>query len=628
MRSIRRFASIIFAVYLSIPLGADAKAPSFDYVVRTPPEYGYVYGIGSTGGVWVSDDNGTSWIDRSAGLPVRVVYPFDGTEVRRVESLSYDPLYPERISIATVDKLFVSIDTGANWNEIPTGRPIKGVDHFTAVCVSPHDPDTILAGTSFGGYYESSDGGVSWVSQKSAIEHLYYGAGFYETITAIAVSPVSPNTIYLSAGLEGVVYRSEDGGKSWRPIGSPTIGAVNAITFAKEPERDSWLLHIQSMEGVWVYIPGGEVWRLEKSFESYEATRQPAAAKNLRRQIAANRSGIYVNPSRASGEAFEKHLDLLAEHGMDSIVVDMKDDTGRLTYDTELPLPGDVGAVDIRFSLDEMLGLAHDAGVYVIGRIVVFQDPKLYVFDENRYASRNSETGKPWGNMIRVSGSEVENDAVYEQREYWVDPHSEFVWRYNIEIAAELEARGIDEVQFDYIRFPSDGDTSIIDYRFAREGMTRADAIESFLKLARENIRIPISTDLYGFNAWYPMGGWIGQNIDVVADYVDVVCPMFYPSHFPGNFLSNLDFMERAEVIYATGSNRAAAITGERCVIRPYVQAFLIGSERKFETDTYTEYLTRQLDGVVGSLASGFTLWNASNIYYMITRPLERYTGH
>ncbi len=629
----RTFIGLLLLIFQTAILGADGTKPGFDYVVGAPSEIAPMYGVGSGGGVWVSLDTGVSWLDRSGGLPERVVYPFDATLLRRVECLTYNPLDPVQVAIATADRVFASFDAGAEWREIKTSPPIKSVDHVTAVCVSPHDTDTIYLGTSFSGYYKSTDGGASWRSQKDSIQHLYYGAGFYETISAIAVSPEAPHIVYLAAGMGGEEHESENGGSSWRSIGFPggpgadPPGNVNTLSFVRDARSETWLLRVHAEHGVWIYSPSEASWRVGESAAPVAANQHLPSSRTLRKRIAGGRTGIYVNPARASGEALEKHIELLAEHGMDMIVVDMKDDTGRLTYDTDLTLPNEAGAVDIRFSLDEMLARAHDAGVYVVGRVVVFQDPKHYVLDDNNYAVRDSETGKPWGNMVRVSGSKEEKNAVYEQREFWVDPYSEFVWRYNVAIAKELEARGVDEVQFDYIRFPSDGDTSAIEYRFKRDGMTRVDAIESFLIIAREHIRIPISTDLYGFNAWYLMGGWIGQNIDVVADYVDVVCPMYYPSHFPGTFLSDLDYLDRAEVIYAKGSDRAAGFVGERSVVRPYVQAFLIGSEREYETDEYSAYLARQLEGVIGSSASGFTLWNASNIYYMITESLVRFAG-
>ena len=77
--------------------------------------------------------------------------------------------------------------------------------------------------------------------------------------------------------------------------------------------------------------------------------------------------------------------------------------------------------------------------------------------------------------------------------------------------------------------------------------MSRINALESFFRLIRERVHIPISTDLYGFNTYYRMGNWIGQNIEMLADYVDVICPMYYPSHFPRTFMKELPYLERAE---------------------------------------------------------------------------------
>ena len=190
----------------------------------------------------------------------------------------------------------------------------------------------------------------------------------------------------------------------------------------------------------------------------------------------------------------------------------------------------------------------------------------------------------------------------------------------------ELETLGVDEVQFDYIRFPSDGDMTNVFYRYQKEGMTRIEALESFLVLAREKLSIPISTDLYGFNSWYKMGNWIGQNIEMLSHYVDVICPMYYPSHFPKGFLNGITYLERAEQIYYEGSKRSARIVDGRSVIRPYVQAFLLPFEYYMEKPEYTEYLLRQLKGTRGSPALGFTLWNNSNRYYMVTQSLNDYT--
>ena len=156
--------------------------------------------------------------------------------------------------------------------------------------------------------------------------------------------------------------------------------------------------------------------------------------------------------------------------------------------------------------------------------------------------------------------------------------------------------------------------------------MRRTDAIESFVALSRERLDVPISTDLFGFNSWYRMGNWIGQNIEILSEYVDVICPMFYPSHFPIDFLSNRDYLERAYNIYNIGVSRAISLVDNKSYIRPYIQAFLINDELDMSEREYKEYLEQQLKGSIMARASGFTLWNASNRYYMIKKDLTQYT--
>jgi len=148
--------------------------------------------------------------------------------------------------------------------------------------------------------------------------------------------------------------------------------------------------------------------------------------------------------------------------------------------------------------------------------------------------------------------------------------------------------------------------------------MIKTEAIESFLKKVREKVDARISIDLYGFNSWYRMGNWIGQDLGRLSHYADVICPMYYPSHFPSSFLSDLEYVERAFRIYSEGTERARIITEGRSRIRPYVQAFLMGRELAMEEPEYHRYLNRQIEGTYLGGGSGYTLWNNMNRYYMV----------
>ena len=336
---------------------------------------------------------------------------------------------------------------------------------------------------------------------------------------------------------------------------------------------------------------------------------------------AALRNGIYVRADRAAA-ALPEYLELLNRHGLDSLVIDFKTDIGSLSYDSDLPLARAMGAAPGPIKLDRLIAEAHAAGIYVIARLVVFKDPYLYDWDNHRLAIWDGELDEPWRHLVPAGGDDPDAKV---QREYWVDPYAPEVWQYNVDVAVELASRGVDEIQFDYIRFPSDGPVERARYRHRRPGQQRIDAIESLLALARERLEVPISTDLFGFNSWYRAGNFIGQDIDVLSEYADVISPMFYPSHFPGHFMTDRSYTERAYAIYETGVRRAQRLVRGRAHIRPYVQAFLIGRELRMEEDEYSRYLTRQLDGNRAAAGSGFTLWNASNRYYMVTEPLQPY---
>ena len=348
----------------------------------------------------------------------------------------------------------------------------------------------------------------------------------------------------------------------------------------------------------------------------------PGSARARRLEAAADRYGLYIGPWHAYGERLQNHLDFMERNGLDSIVIDIKDDFGYLTYDSNLELPNRIGAVKDRIHIENLIEKAHARGFYVIGRIVVFKDQQLFNYNNHAYTLKDKYTGEPWRYLIKSENSET-GEVSYEQREYWVDPFNEHVWEYNADIAEELQNLGVDEIQFDYIRFPSDGETSRIAFSGAHPGMTRINALESFFRLVRERVHIPISTDLYGFNSYYRMGNWIGQNIEMLADYVDVICPMYYPSHFPSNFMKELSYLDRSQEIYYEGTLRAAEITAGRSLIRPYVQAFLLPAEYYMDEDEYQDYLLRQLQGCRDADSSGWTLWNMSNRYYMVPEPLE-----
>ncbi|MCL6588965.1 MAG: hypothetical protein K6U80_03340 [Firmicutes bacterium] len=638
---------------------ADPGPPKPDQIVRA--DNGLYYGISGELGFMVSEDGGNTWESRNEGLPQKLLYPFQSKQVRYLTALGVDPVNPRRVVVAAATKLFLSEDQGASWQEIPIKPPIPTWAYLTAVALSPLEPKWFLIGTSAAGIFETKNTGQTWSGFSDHLAKFYQGAGIYEEIAALAYHPQDKDLITFAFGFGEGIYclnrrlktvektgqippsfshgplltnpsappqalEQKTGAQPAEPaaredaaespqlnLSGPGKEIITNLTYQLKttiaPDtapKDEWLLRIATRGGDWLYSPtAGYI----AAGDRIPAENRLDSGKLARMQTASGKFALYLRWDFAVGKRFDNLLDLAQKNGLNAIVVDMKDDSGFVTYDTNLQLPRETKAARNFIKLEELLRKAKGKGFYVIGRIVVFQDPRLFRYQNNKYAVWDKSTNKAWST-----------------KEYWVDPFCREVWEYNLDIAGELQERGIDEVQFDYIRFPTDGNISQIKFRYRPEGMEKIDALESFLKMARERLHVPVSADLYGFNCWLRIENVNGQNMELFAKYVDVICPMYYPSHFPRSFMNNVPYLERACRIYRQGTFRAYTNAMGQSLIRPYVQAFLLGAEYRFSAPDRTKYLINQLEGVFSSGAPpGFTLWNYPNQYDMVNREFQKY---
>ncbi|MEW5815068.1 MAG: putative glycoside hydrolase, partial [Spirochaetota bacterium] len=511
-------SALVFFLCAAIEAQTKNAPPEIDayYATKT----GIIYAISRGNGFLFSKDNGLSWEKRNTGLPAKVVYPFDDPSIRSLTSLAVDGSSENRVAVTTADGLYVSENSGETWEAIPVVEPIKPSAYLTASALSPVSRDTFLLGTSFSGLFETRNRGKTWIDLNDHLKEIYRGAGFYEEISGVAYSLQNPPGIFMACGFGQGLFLLIPGGKKWRRVDFPGDKQEEYIRnlSTKRGNDNSWLLYAETDTYSYSYNQNTGVWNREPFPFNKEEKLDPAKIARLLK--ASNKYGIYLAASSAGRGNLEQHIKFLKNNNFNSVVVDMKDDTGMITYNSGLPIGKEVGSISAKIDIDELIQKAHVNGIYVVGRIVVFQDRVLYTYKDNTYAVWDNKKKEPWGNYFKVENGENGKTA-YEQREYWVDPYAQFVWEYNIAIARELQEKGIDEIQFDYIRFPSDGDFTDVCYRYKKDGMTKIDALESFLKMARENISIPISSDLYGFNSWFRMGNWIGQSIEIVSFYAD-----------------------------------------------------------------------------------------------------------
>ncbi|MDR1908597.1 MAG: hypothetical protein LBQ35_01610, partial [Spirochaetaceae bacterium] len=329
-----------------------------------------------------------------------------------------------------------------------------------------------------------------------------------------------------------------------------------------------------------------------------------------------------------------RHLATMEDRGLNMIVIDMKDDYGRLRFVPENPELAEKGRVFRPVDIDAFLADMKQRGVYTAARIVVFKDPELARKENGRYALWDRRRNRPWRGYYdarRLRGGEREEtaletetfpdaDPAYEivrtyYDEQWVDPYSEEVWEYTALLAEELHRRGFDEIQFDYIRFPTDGQNlEDARYRWQDSGMDMESAMLSFLRHVRSRLDCPVSVDIYGANGWYRTGARTGQEVELMAPYVDVICPMYYPSHFEQDFLAQPPAENRPYRIYYQGVQRTARIARGRIIVRPYVQAFYlnVAYDRRYYNESY---VLREVWGVRDAGDGGLTYWNNAGRY-------------
>ncbi len=218
-------------------------------------------------------------------------------------------------------------------------------------------------------------------------------------------------------------------------------------------------------------------------------------------------------------------LELADKTEINAVTIDIKGDRGWLAYRSSVPLVQEIGAQDAIMIPDPRQFLAElkNRGVYTIARIVVFKDNPLATAKPH-LAVMNSDTGSPW----------VDNEGLA-----WADGMREEVWDYNIALAEEAIDLGFDEVQFDYVRFPTDAGAgnslSSIALAKANTMENRVAAISAFLEKASKAIHAKgglVSADIFGYVVWRQDDMGIGQRLEDVAKHVDYVSPMVYPNLF------------------------------------------------------------------------------------------------
>ncbi len=597
------------------------------------PDGAVVVRVNLRGHLERSPDSAITW-SPVVGLPVRVLPAYRAGEPLPVTAVATQPPGADRPNdrmavalspgvkrvgrivaldgaptlAATGTRLHVSRDGLSTWDEVDLTTVINQSTYITAIAIDHADAAHWVIGTSYNGMYRTRDAGATWreLTSDRSLWPSFLGAGFFEEVAGLWFTTDGSVVVQSGFGQGLLMIHAQDG--TAPPIGGGATARPRVERLGLAADGPTSLHVFARVVGETSSIGAPVIQRMTARPDDDARTRRLAAA--------ADRTGIYLAAHNAAPDRLPAYFALMERFGYDSIVVDVKDDVGQIMYDTRLPAPRAAGAVVPVLDLPRFVAAAHARGIYVIARIVVFKDHRLAAYDGYRYSLWDSRHNRPWAVYRTITDAETgERRAIAVER--WVDPYLPEVWDYNVAIAEEVVSLGVDEVQFDYIRFPSDGIVADVVSRYAVAGADRVQALEGFLAEARRRLDVPISIDLFGFNAWSRMR-YLGQDMVRLSDYVDVVSPMFYPSHFVRSFLPQFSYMDRSFVIYDLGTRRSRVLGADGVLIRPYLQAFLIGPELQFERPVFERYLQLQKDASIAGGASGFTLWNASGRYYML----------
>jgi hypothetical protein len=299
-------------------------------------------------------------------------------------------------------------------------------------------------------------------------------------------------------------------------------------------------------------------------------------------------SGVYAHIGMLNQPSFPGFLKRIAQNGMNAVVLDGKDYQGWVTYPSAVPLVADTKASHVLIkNLEAMVHEAHSRDVRVIMRIACFHDS--------------------WTSQRRP-------DLAIKGMSDWLDPNNTDAQDYLIALVDETLAAGVDEIQLDYVRYPTE---KINKAKFALGGKSTMDVITGFVQRVHEKTQaagVPLALDVFGVVAWQRAVDVraTGQDLSRLGKIVEVLCPMIYPSHFQAGFNGYQEPGEHPEVVLF-GTKQAAAVlkkSGSTTIVRPWIQTFPWHAHNYSSTYVMQEIDDARIGGGVGWLG-----WNAGGYY-------------
>ncbi|WP_017975975.1 putative glycoside hydrolase [Actinopolyspora halophila] len=299
----------------------------------------------------------------------------------------------------------------------------------------------------------------------------------------------------------------------------------------------------------------------------------------------------------SSAQLREPVLRMARNGKIDTVQLDIKDESGEVQYDSGVPLAERIGADKGYYDARKAVEQLHGLGVRVVGRLVAFKDP---VLAEASWKSGNRQ-------QVVQTGEGGPYNGGYGDYSFtnFADP---VVRGYNIDIAAEAAKLGFDDVLYDYVRRP-DGDLGSMS--FAGLNTTPSESIAEFLQQSRDRLRDHdtfLGASVFGITVTRPES--VGQNIPKMASYVDYVAPMIYPSHWgAGEYGVSDPNNEPYKIVNRSLQDWQRTVEGTGSEVIPWLQDFSLG------VDYGPDKVGAQIEGTKANGIDSFLLWSPSCQY-------------
>lgn len=419
---------------------------------------------------------------------------------------------------------------------------------------------------------------------------------------------IMENTIYLGVGTRIFKDRemSEEVLITENKIGVYSLGREDGFYHVKLKYEDAEPLGYVT-EGS-VYLTPVDFIELPESDCDYGFYR---TVRNYEKNPQVKVKGIYLSESTVTGENFDRLIELVEKTDLNSMVVDIKDDSEELLFLSDSAEKYNPEANRYaRLSKAEasaLLKKAKDRGIYLIARIVTFKSP-IYSAQHSDGVITHAQTGEPFT-----------EDGVL----LWTSPMDKKLWEYNVGLAEEAAELGFQEIQFDYVRFPTVPMGEDFYYKDLGEH-SKTYAVQSFLKFAYERLKdkqVYLAADVFGWAATAKDDVQIGQHWEAMTNVVDYICPMIYPSHY-GEWNFGIQYPDTApyETVKAGARDcidRNANVLSP-AKIRPWIQHFT-ASYIYYQGLQYIEYGREEIQAQIQALRDlgieEYLLWSPTNDY-------------